>query len=61
MRHSPALGQARVMQLTTAALGDAHQAPREFELVTFRLGAERDTNYATEPLLIMNITLHVHI
>ena len=37
------------MQPTTAALGDAPQAPRRFELATFRLGAERDTDYATEP------------
>ena len=46
-RHSPALGQARIMQPTTAALGDAPQAPRGLELSTFGLGAECDTDYAT--------------
>ena len=46
-RHSPALGQARIMQPTTAALGDAPQAPRGFELSTFGLGAERCTDCAT--------------
>ena len=46
-RHSPALGQARIMQPTKAALGDAPQAPRGFELSTSRLGALRDTDYAT--------------
>ena len=51
-RHTPALGKARVMQPTTAALGNAPQAPRGFELATFRLGVKHDTDYATEPPLI---------
>ena len=46
-RQFPALGQARIMQPTTAALGDAPQAPRGLELSTSRLGAECDTDYAT--------------
>ena len=44
---STALGQARIMQPTTAALGDAPQAPLGFKLSTSRLGAECDTDYAT--------------
>lgn len=42
-RHTPALGKARVMQPTTAALGIAPQAPRGFKLATFRLEVKRDT------------------